>query len=151
MAGCAARTQLAALCWRIKNGEVQVLLITSRETGRWVLPKGWPVPKRCDASAAAMEAWEEAGVRGKIQGMIGCYAYDKIVNRGTSQEAAMPCHVDVHVLEVQKLAKRYPESRQRRRKWFAPQRAAQLVDEPALSAILASYDPRAAKPAAELA
>ena len=37
------RTQFAALCWRVMDGKVQILLITSRGSGRWIVPKGWPM------------------------------------------------------------------------------------------------------------
>lgn len=55
--------QTAALCTHPQTG--QVLLITSRDTGRWVLPKGWPMRGRSMAQAALIEAWEEAGVEGQ--------------------------------------------------------------------------------------
>ena len=53
------RTQFAALCYRIKRGKVQVLLVTSRRTKRWIVPKGWPMEGRTPADSAAQEAWEE--------------------------------------------------------------------------------------------
>ena len=62
----AARTQYGALCWRMHRGKVEVLLITSRDTGRWVIPKGWPIAGLAPAETAAREAWEEAGVEGDI-------------------------------------------------------------------------------------
>lgn len=62
-----ARTQYGALCWRLKDGKPQVLLITSRRSGRWVLPKGWPMDGLSGPEAALTEAWEEAGVRGKVK------------------------------------------------------------------------------------
>jgi 8-oxo-dGTP pyrophosphatase MutT (NUDIX family) len=52
------------LPWRIRKGEVQVCLVTSRGTGRWILPKGWPEKDLSHAEAAAREAWEEAGLKG---------------------------------------------------------------------------------------
>ncbi|MEN9850080.1 MAG: hypothetical protein RL128_243, partial [Pseudomonadota bacterium] len=61
-----ARTQYGALCWRMHRGKVEVLLITSRDTGRWVIPKGWPIDGLAPAQTAAREAWEEAGVEGDI-------------------------------------------------------------------------------------
>ena len=54
--------QVAALCWRLRKGRAEVLLVTSRDTGRWVLPKGWPITGLSPQAAAAREAWEEAGV-----------------------------------------------------------------------------------------
>ena len=58
--------QIGAICWRMHRAKVEVLLITSRDTGRWVIPKGWPMQGLSDAEAASIEAWEEAGVRGDI-------------------------------------------------------------------------------------
>jgi len=58
------RTQFAALPFRVKEDKVQVLLITSRGTGRWIVPKGWPMEGKTPAESALQEAWEEAGVQG---------------------------------------------------------------------------------------
>ena len=78
-AACAVAAQSAALCWRMHKGRVQVLLITSRDTGRWVIPKGWPMTGLSSAAAAAREAWEEAGVEGKVQEtVLGTFVYDKL-------------------------------------------------------------------------
>ena len=73
-------TQVAALCWRKHRDRVEVLLITSRDTGRWVLPKGWPIPGLNAHEAAAIEAWEEAGVRGPVTpDALGYFGYDKVM------------------------------------------------------------------------
>ncbi|MEL7345614.1 MAG: NUDIX hydrolase, partial [Pseudomonadota bacterium] len=72
------RTQFGALCWRIKNGETRILLVTSRRTKRWILPKGWPLHGATPAKAATREAWEEAGARGKARPIcLGIYSYLK--------------------------------------------------------------------------
>ena len=78
------RAQFAALPWRLgAEGAVEVLLITSRETRRWVIPKGWPIKGRSSAKSAAREAFEEAGVVGKIgKAPIGVFAYDKALTNG---------------------------------------------------------------------
>lgn len=138
------RLQLAALCWRVKDGKTQVLLVTSRETGRWVLPKGWPMLKRSASDAAATEAWEEAGAKGLVGQVIGSYDYEKVIGRGSRKQTFLRCNVAVHTLQVTGLSKSYPERKQRRRKWFSPERAAQLVDEPQLSTLLADFvEPKA--------
>lgn len=127
------RSQIGALCWRMHRGHPEVLLITSRDTGRWVLPKGWPMKNLCPAAAAAREAWEEAGVHGSIaDDAIGFYSYDKIIPR----DAALPCMVTVFPLRVTGLADCFPERKQRRRKWFAAAKAARKVAEPELRALL---------------
>lgn len=125
--------QVAALCWRMHKGQAQVLLVTSRDTGRWVLPKGWPMPDRNPDAAAAREAWEEAGVEGKVSAAaIGQYCYDKVLrNRDT-----LACAVAVYPLRVTNLKSNFPERNERRRKWFSAQEAAHLVAEAELRAML---------------
>lgn len=130
-------TQVAALCWRMRKGIVQILLITSRDSGRWILPKGWPVAKLTLARAAAREAWEEAGVEGKVQDTpLGEFHYHKSV--GTDE--SLHCTVIVHALRVQTLKSRFPETRQRRRTWFHAREAADLVAEPQLQDLLRRID-----------
>ena len=125
--------QVAALCLNEKTGEV--LLVTSRGTGRWIVPKGWPMPGRSLAEAAAQEAWEEAGVRGRVgQAEIGRYHYDKEQERGF----AIPVEVRLFPLYVEATQKAFPEADQRKRHWFAPAEAALMVAEPGLQQILRS-------------
>ena len=77
------RTQFAALCYRVRQGKVQVLLITSRGAKRWIVPKGWPMDAKTPGAAAAREAWEEAGVRGRVTGgCLGVYSYTKEMDDG---------------------------------------------------------------------
>ena len=125
--------QIGALCWRMHRGKVEVLLITSRDTGRWVIPKGWPMADRSAPEAAAQEAWEEAGVKGELAPQVlGTYGYDKIMKPGS----ARPCTVEVYPLRVGELAEKFPERKERRRKWFAAEKAARKVAEPSLRDIL---------------
>lgn len=85
------------------------------------------------AAAAAREAWEEAGVEGKLcETCLGVFTYQKLM----PEDQAIPCAVAIYGLRVEKLSRRYPEQRQRRRKWFAAREAASLVAEPELSALL---------------
>lgn len=138
--------QYAALCWRNGKQGPEVLLISSRETGRWVIPKGWPMQGQTAAEAAAIEAWEEAGVKGEIApDKLGHFSYDKVLKRDTDAERLQPCLVDVFPLLVKKLAPEFPEHRQRRRKWFAPDVAARKVCEAELKAILAGFAPTGAE------
>ncbi|HLQ18626.1 MAG TPA: NUDIX hydrolase, partial [Tabrizicola sp.] len=117
---------------------VEVLLITSRDTGRWVIPKGWPMPGLAPEAAAAQEAWEEAGVRGAINPLcVGRYGYQKCL----SAETSVPCAVAVYGLRVDDLAKTFPEAKERRRKWFALDEAAGLVAEPELAVIISHFIP----------
>jgi len=129
-----AATQVAALCWRIENGVTEVLLITSRDTGRWVIPKGWPIEGLSDCQAAAREAWEEAGVQGRVADEpLGRYVYDKILDGARVKR----CAVAIYPLEVERLKARFPEAEERNRRWVAANEAAGLVAEPQLRTILA--------------
>lgn len=128
------RVQFAALCTRETSGGQEVLLITSRSTGRWIIPKGWPMDGKDGAETAQQEAWEEAGVRPErlYHASIGHFTYDKTMNDGSS----LPVRTNVYHLRVKDLADQYPEAGQRERLWFPPQKAAELVSEPELSALL---------------
>lgn len=133
-----ARMQYAALCWRPGADGVEVLLITSRDTGRWVIPKGWPIPGLAPEAAAAQEAWEEAGVQGTVNPLcVGRYGYQKCL----PGRASVPCAVAVYGLRVEDLAKTFPEVKLRRRKWFPLAEAATLVAEPELATIIARFLP----------
>ncbi|MFN3846845.1 MAG: NUDIX hydrolase [Paracoccaceae bacterium] len=131
----ATADQCGALCWRMHRQRIQVLLITSRDTGRWIIPKGWLMDGKTPADAAAVEAWEEAGVTGKVSAdLLGVYAYDKI----RDPHDALPCIVTVFALRVAALADKFPERGQRRRKWFNATKAARKVAEPELRGMLAN-------------
>lgn len=138
--------QFGALCWRMHRRQVEVLLITSRDTGRWVIPKGWAVDGLSPALSAAREAWEEAGVEGVVSDTgLGRFRYDKVVR----PSQFIPCEVQVFGLRVARLAERFPEHKQRRRKWFNAETAARKVNEPQLRELLAALpqglDPVASK------
>ncbi|MDN5786454.1 NUDIX hydrolase [Pseudorhodobacter sp.] len=140
--GPASCSQFGALCWRPGENGAEVLLISSRETGRWVIPKGWPMTGRSGPEAAAIEAWEEAGVTGPIMpDHLGCFTYDKILKRDTDAERVQPCTVEVYPLQVTSIAPTFPECDQRRRQWFAPEMAAQQVAEEELQALLIGFRP----------
>ncbi len=126
--------QVAALCYRENLGRTEILLITSRDTGRWILPKGWPVDG-LDASEAAMkEAWEEAGVKtGKLEKeSIGSFDYDKRTDDGYES----PVQALVYKVRVDEMADQFPEADERSLTWVTPHEAANLVNEPGLQDIL---------------
>ncbi len=134
------RTQFAALPFRIVQDKVQVMLITSRGTKRWILPKGWPMDGMTPAQSAAEEAFEEAGVRGKPYDVcVGVYSYNKVMENGPD----LPCLAMVFPLKVKRVLSTYPEKSERRRKWLPLKRAAEKISEPELRAILKGFDPRA--------
>ena len=133
------RTQFAALCYRAtKKGKHKILLITSRGSGRWIIPKGWPMNGQTPAAAAVQEAWEEAGVRGTTAGQcLGLYSYQKQSRRA----APLPIVVMVYPLAVTDMVDEFPEQGQRQRKWFSPKKAAGKVQEPELARILQEFCP----------
>ncbi|QIE47448.1 NUDIX hydrolase [Pseudohalocynthiibacter aestuariivivens] len=136
------RTQFAALCYRMVKDKPQILLITSRRTGRWIIPKGWPMDGETPANIALTEAWEEAGVRGKVnERCLGLYSYHKSLGA----ERGMPCVAMVYAVRVKSLVAKYPEAGQRKRKWLRPKKAAALVNEPELAHIIANFHPRQIK------
>tara|TARA_B110000093_G_scaffold145851_1_gene157874 strand:+ start:56 stop:535 length:480 start_codon:yes stop_codon:yes gene_type:complete len=133
-----ARSQFGALCYRITDGKVQILLITSRRTKRWIIPKGWPENDMTPGESAANEAMEEAGVAGKLKERpFGVYCYEKTVEDGDN----FPCIVTVYALKVKMLLTDYPEKSERRRKWFSRKDASKHVFEPDLARLLKSFDP----------
>jgi 8-oxo-dGTP pyrophosphatase MutT (NUDIX family) len=131
------RTQYAALPWRMRDdGAVEMLLITSRESKRWVIPKGWPMKDKTPEEAAATEAYEEAGVIGKAgRKSLGLYHYDKRLRSGRLQHV----RVMVYPLEVREARDIWPEMTERERLWSSPAEAASLVDEPELKTLLAKF------------
>jgi 8-oxo-dGTP pyrophosphatase MutT (NUDIX family) len=129
------RTQYAALPFRLKPHR-EVMLVSSRETKRWVLPKGWPMKGRKPHAAAAQEALEEAGVVGKVEKTpLGSYHYVKKMRNG----AAILCRVDVYPLEVQRQRKNWREREERITRWFPVEQAAEAVREPELAKLIRGF------------
>lgn len=123
--------QCAALCYQLDSSTkgVTVLLVTSRESGRWVIPKGWLMKGRKPHQAAEIEACEEAGVQGEIKKRpFGYFTYIKILEGGRS----IPCVVSVYLLKVDTLDKRFREKGQRSKEWVTCEEAARRVREPEL-------------------
>ncbi len=132
----AYRAQVAALPVRLGPDGWQVMLISSRETQRWIVPKGWPMKSRKDHDAARREALEEAGVSGRIRKHpLGAYTYDKRLVDGVQ-----PCRVMVYLLEVEKELPSWREKGQRQRQWFSLDAAAELISEPGLARLMRSLD-----------
>lgn len=128
------RVQVAALCTRKAGPDDEVLLITSRGTGRWIIPKGWPIDGCNGPETALQEAWEEAGVRAsEVQKEpVGQYSFDKTLDDGTAQQVV----TTVYRIHVSDLANEYPEADQRQRCWVSPDVAAERVQEPELRDLL---------------
>jgi 8-oxo-dGTP pyrophosphatase MutT (NUDIX family) len=128
------KQQVAALCWRM-NPALEMLLVTSLKTQRWILPKGWPHDGLSLAESAAMEALEEAGVKGEVaMPPLGHYRYIK-----DKAGLALPIRVEVFALKVMEQAPAWPEKNARQLLWLPPEQAADRVAETGLKDIVANF------------
>lgn len=128
--------QYGVIPYRVAADGVRVLLITSRETRRWVIPKGNPMKGCKPHKAAAIEAFEEAGVKGKVdREVLGSFDYDKVVGR-----KSVPCVVSVFPLLVREELDAWLEADQRKRAWVDCSAAAGMVREPGLADLLRSFE-----------
>ncbi|MEJ1160304.1 NUDIX hydrolase [Prosthecomicrobium sp. N25] len=129
------RLQYAALPFRRESG-LEVMLVSSRETRRWVIPKGWPMKGLKPHAAAAREALEEAGLEGKVgKQAIGSYTYGKRMPDGS----VVSCRVEVYPLEVAKQRKAWPEKGERTTRWFSAEEAAGAVEESELGELIRDF------------
>lgn len=134
--GGGKRRQVAALPWRGEGEALRILLVSSRETRRWVIPKGWPMKNKTDFAAAAQEAYEEAGLDGVIeQTAIGDYDYLKRLKSGAARQVT----VDVFPMKVTGEHATWPEKGQRTLQWMTPVEAALAVQEPQLRDLIARF------------
>jgi 8-oxo-dGTP pyrophosphatase MutT (NUDIX family) len=129
--------QAAALPWRCDQaGDIEVLLITSRSSGRWMIPKGHPMWGKTLAQSASIEAFEEAGVQGSAdQAPLGHFIHRK----RHWLTGSVAYRVIVHALRVEKMAPKWPEQSQRERNWVGCDEAAALVHSSDLAAILRAF------------
>jgi 8-oxo-dGTP pyrophosphatase MutT (NUDIX family) len=128
------RLQYAALPWR-RTDRLEIMLVSSRETGRWIIPKGWPMAGRSGSAAAAIEAVEEAGLLGVVSSEpIGQYVYAKRFSR-----AKQICRVEVFSLRVVRQREDWPEKHQRSTQWFPADEAADIVSDPELGDLIAAF------------
>ncbi|AZO21769.1 NUDIX hydrolase [Mesorhizobium sp. M1E.F.Ca.ET.045.02.1.1] len=136
--------QVAAIPFRLsEGGNLEILLVTSRTTRRFIVPKGWPMKGKSGRKAAAIEAQEEAGVLGKaLKQPAGTYSYWK-------RMASRFVRVDVvvYLLEVAEEMADWREAANRQRAWLPVADAALLIDEPELSTLLRGLTVPAAEPA----
>jgi 8-oxo-dGTP pyrophosphatase MutT (NUDIX family) len=132
-----ARThQVAALPWRRGDKGFEILLVTTRTTHRWVIPKGWPMPGKADYEAAATEAYEEAGVRGQVaSSACGTYNYVKLSDKGKARTLT----VTVYPLHVRHELATWPEQKQRERRWMGCAEASELAGETELVPLLRAF------------
>jgi ADP-ribose pyrophosphatase YjhB (NUDIX family) len=126
--------QFGVLPYRVSAaGATEVMLLTSRGVGRWVIPKGWPMIGRKPRAVAVTEARQEAGIKGIIgRRPIGSYHYTKSIERGEDRL----CECVVFPMLVTHEAPTWREQGQRTRAWFQRDEAAQLVNEGALAEMI---------------
>jgi 8-oxo-dGTP pyrophosphatase MutT (NUDIX family) len=142
--------QYGALPYRFtQHAALEVLLVTTRETRRWIVPKGWPIKGLRPAKSAAREAFEEAGVIGKIGAKpVGLFTYDKMLDEAHVKAI---CEVKVYPLLVKRQSEIWPESEQRTTQWVEPSKAIAMIKEPGLKKIVASFAKRIAAAAIRVA
>lgn len=129
--------QVGVLPWRKRKGVVEVCLVTSRGTGRWIVPKGWLMAGRTPAEAAAIEAWEEAGLKGTVsEEPLGIYEYVKQSSPTRRSMVAL-----LFAMRVRDEADKFPERRDRKRIWLKPKKAAARLDDPELARLVRRFSP----------
>jgi 8-oxo-dGTP pyrophosphatase MutT (NUDIX family) len=130
----AKRVQYAALPYRMNDRtQPEVMLVTSRETRRWIIPKGWPHKGKAPHRSAAREAFEEAGVIGAVNRQsVGSFSYQKRLKKG----GVVACEVLVFALEVKRQSKEWPEKRERKVRWLSARVAAKTVRDRELGKII---------------
>jgi 8-oxo-dGTP pyrophosphatase MutT (NUDIX family) len=133
--------QFGVLPWRRTPDGVQVLLVTTRNTRRWIVPKGWPETGRTPQECAAQEGYEEAGVKGAVTGeSIGAFSHRKQLKSGQM----VTCRIRVYSMEVSDVADDWPEKSARETKWCLVAEALTLVDDPGLRRLIAKFSRTAA-------
>jgi 8-oxo-dGTP pyrophosphatase MutT (NUDIX family) len=143
------RVQYGALPYRFsQDAALEILLVTTRGTRRWIVPKGWPIKGLSPAKSAAREAFEEAGVTGRTGAKpVGFFAYDKLLDEAGGTTT---CEVTIYPLLVKRQTHVWPESHQRTTQWVEPSRAIAMIKEPELKKLVATFAKRAAAAASKL-
>ncbi len=134
----AVRQQFGVLPYReTKKAGLKILLVTSRETHRWVIPKGWPMKGLKPAASGAQEAYEEAGLRGVARSRpLGSFLYEK---RLMEKETTVPCEVTVYPMQVTRQETTWPEQAERKKCWFSPVTAIAAVSDDGLKEIIRDF------------
>jgi hypothetical protein len=128
--------QFGALPYRVGTHGVEILLITTRETQRWIKPRGWPMIGKKPHRVAEIEAFQEAGVKGIVKKKpIGAFPYSKIMPDGS----AKLCLVQVFPLQVKLEKVKWREHKERVRAWFRAEDAAAAVEAGGLAQIIVEW------------
>ncbi len=135
------RVQYGALPYRFTpEAALEILLVTTRRTRRWIIPKGWPIKGLRSPKAAAREAYEEAGVSGRVGVKpIGTFTYDKALDEAGVQAT---CEVKVYPLLVRRQLEVFPESEQRMLQWVDPAKAVMMIKDPGLRKLVKTFAKR---------
>jgi 8-oxo-dGTP pyrophosphatase MutT (NUDIX family) len=128
--------QFAALPYRLRDGDVEILLVTTRKKRRWSVPKGWPIKRSTPQQTAAIEAYEEAGVRG----LVTAKRIGRFKKRRVKKNQSVLCDVQIFPLEVKHQQGDWPEKQQRSRIWVNSRQAAALVKKPGLRRAIKTFD-----------
>ena len=136
----AVPVQSGVLPWRVKRSKkaekAEVLLVTGRRSGRWMIPKGWPVAGKSMADSAAQEAFEEAGIKGKVDPRpIGTFRHVK----QHLLFGELEVDIQVHPMAVKRELGDWPERGERTRKWFKVEEAAERVDSEELKTLIVRF------------
>lgn len=127
-----ATSQVAAIPIRRLDGRPEVLLVTTRGTGRWTVPKGWPLADSLGSECAAREAFEEGGVRGHVEPYsLGTFEYWK-----RTKKSRVYLQVTAFALHVEQVTLDWPERSERKRAWFSPDVASRLINNDDLSVLI---------------
>jgi 8-oxo-dGTP pyrophosphatase MutT (NUDIX family) len=134
----AIRLQYGVLPYRhTEANALEVLLVTTRQTRRWIIPKGWPIKGLKPSMSAAREAYEEAGVRGTVGAKsIGAFSYEKCLN---GNGLTVPCEVRVFPMIVKRQLDTWPESHEREARWFDPAKALSTIKDAGLRELVGSF------------
>ena len=137
------KRQYACLPWRRSKRGVEILLVTTLTTRRWIIPKGWPVANCTPNECAAYEALEEAGVIGTVATrVLGSFRYDKLRKSGI----VIPCKVDVVPMEVVTQRRKWAERGRRELRWCTCDEAIELIGDVGLQRLIAKFARLAAAP-----
>ena len=142
----APRLQYGALPYRFRtNGTVELLLVTTRRTRRWIVPKGWKIKGKKPCKSAAQEAFEEAGVRGAVSGKpIGSFVYDKWLD---DDSVTTPCEVRIFPMLVKRQEDTWRECEEREARWVDLDTALQMIEELGLRTLVEAFVVRIANDA----
>ena len=137
----AIRVQYGALPYRYAaTNSLEVLLITTRQTRRWIIPKGWPTKGLKPPKSAAREAYEEAGIRGTVGiKSIGVFSYEKCLD---ANGVTVPCEVRVFPMIVKRQLDTWPEANEREARWFESSKALSTIEESGLRQLIESFAQR---------